>query len=123
MAVGNTHSCALLKDGRVDCWGNNDFGQLGTGNWTSTPVPMAVPELDGGVCQTICGFLCQIRITPGVDVSSGGVLRASLAQTISCTCSSPTAITRPPPTRGQLCPTTHFPTTVNRAASRHPNLG
>jgi hypothetical protein len=58
MAVGNTHSCALLKDGRVDCWGNNDFGQLGTGNWTSTPVPMAVPELDGGVCQNICGFLC-----------------------------------------------------------------
>jgi alpha-tubulin suppressor-like RCC1 family protein len=59
MAVGNAHSCALLADGRVDCWGSNDFGQLGTGNWTSTPSPMAVPELDGGVRQ-ICWSLRHV---------------------------------------------------------------
>lgn len=32
LAVGGYHSCALLIDGRVKCWGHNDFGQLGLGD-------------------------------------------------------------------------------------------
>ena len=27
--AGAYHSCAVHTDGRVACWGNNDFGQLG----------------------------------------------------------------------------------------------
>ena len=48
MSAGNEHSCALLEDGSVDCWGNNDYGQLGTGDWTSTLIPTAVLGLDAG---------------------------------------------------------------------------
>ena len=29
---GYLHSCALLQDGSLKCWGKNDFGQLGQGN-------------------------------------------------------------------------------------------
>ncbi|MFO1527010.1 MAG: hypothetical protein U1F16_13680 [Turneriella sp.] len=29
IAAGNNHSCALLTDGSVRCWGHNDFAQLG----------------------------------------------------------------------------------------------
>ena len=29
IALGGTHSCALLNDGKVMCWGTNGFGQLG----------------------------------------------------------------------------------------------
>ncbi len=29
LALGNGHSCALLGDGRVKCWGNNSLGQVG----------------------------------------------------------------------------------------------
>ena len=29
IALGNSHSCALLDDHTVKCWGNNSYGQLG----------------------------------------------------------------------------------------------
>jgi alpha-tubulin suppressor-like RCC1 family protein len=31
VAGGSEHSCAALSDGRLFCWGDNHFGQLGTG--------------------------------------------------------------------------------------------
>jgi len=32
IAAGGFHSCALLEEGNVRCWGRNDYGQLGYGN-------------------------------------------------------------------------------------------
>lgn len=32
IATGNFSSCAILEDGSVRCWGDNQFGQLGYGN-------------------------------------------------------------------------------------------
>jgi alpha-tubulin suppressor-like RCC1 family protein len=32
VAVGGTHTCAVTKDGRLYCWGENTTGQLGTGS-------------------------------------------------------------------------------------------
>lgn len=34
IAAGRVHTCATLDDGRVKCWGRNDFGQLGLGATT-----------------------------------------------------------------------------------------
>jgi len=35
IAAGDSHSCAILDDATVKCWGANDFGQLGLGDTDS----------------------------------------------------------------------------------------
>lgn len=40
---GGGHSCAALFDGRVLCWGDNNAGQLGTGNLAPSLTPVGVP--------------------------------------------------------------------------------
>jgi alpha-tubulin suppressor-like RCC1 family protein len=36
------HSCSLMQDGTVDCWGQNIFGQLGDGTTTQRITPVGV---------------------------------------------------------------------------------
>src|SRR5438309_6999604 len=51
VAAGGLHTCMRLPDGRVQCWGRNNFGQLGNGdgNLTSSSVPVAVRGLTTAV--------------------------------------------------------------------------
>ena len=48
--LGENHSCALLKDGYVRCWGNNEYGQLGQGStaYLAEKQPYEIPVLDVG---------------------------------------------------------------------------
>ena len=47
VAMGQSHACALLTNGSVQCWGSGSYGQLGYGpsylGRSSTPWPMLVP--------------------------------------------------------------------------------
>ncbi|MBI2396899.1 MAG: Ig-like domain repeat protein [Xanthomonadales bacterium] len=42
LAAGREHSCALLGNGLVQCWGGNGRGQLGDGTGTDSAVPVTV---------------------------------------------------------------------------------
>lgn len=49
LALGQHHSCALMIDNSVRCWGLNDQGQLGYGNTTTigdTELPSTVDPVD-----------------------------------------------------------------------------
>jgi alpha-tubulin suppressor-like RCC1 family protein len=77
--VGQGESyCALLLSGRVDCWGFNEFGQLGDGKTKNSGRPVAVTGLGGkglltGVAAVMDGPLglgdsfCAVLKSGGVD--------------------------------------------------------
>jgi alpha-tubulin suppressor-like RCC1 family protein len=46
LATGGMHTCALVKTGKVRCWGYNLFGQLGYGHTHSIGDKMALTSLD-----------------------------------------------------------------------------
>ncbi|MGH2840506.1 MAG: RCC1 domain-containing protein, partial [Solirubrobacteraceae bacterium] len=55
ISAGFAHTCAVLDDGNVRCWGLNEFGQLGYGNKTSigdTETPAAAGPVDLGPERT-----------------------------------------------------------------------
>jgi alpha-tubulin suppressor-like RCC1 family protein len=71
VTAGSNHTCALLNDGGVDCWGGNFDGQLGDGNQTQIEVPNPVPGL-GAATSVIAGWYHTCAIVAGGDVSCWG---------------------------------------------------
>mgnify|MGYP001586590331 CR=1 FL=1 len=45
ISAGRYHTCALLDDGSVSCWGRNFFGQLGDGTTTDRNTPTQISSL------------------------------------------------------------------------------
>lgn len=44
ITTGRRHSCALIANGAVSCWGENTFGQLGNNSTTNSNMPISVPS-------------------------------------------------------------------------------
>ncbi|MGC9079924.1 MAG: RCC1 domain-containing protein, partial [Nanopusillaceae archaeon] len=49
IAAGGSHTCALLSDGTVKCWGSNDDGQLGDGTNVYRHTPVIVQNLSNAI--------------------------------------------------------------------------
>ena len=47
VSAGTHHSCAILEDWEIVCWGNNTYGQLGKIPSNHESNPISVPGLDG----------------------------------------------------------------------------
>jgi alpha-tubulin suppressor-like RCC1 family protein len=64
---GGWHSCALLSNGQVTCWGHNAAGELGDGTTTMRPTPI-VTSLSYPTVQLAAGALhtCALLATGAV---------------------------------------------------------
>lgn len=67
IATGTSHSCAALRDGRVQCWGYNFRGQLGDGSTTSSGIPVLVASVTDAIAVAAGGdHSCALRHGGGV---------------------------------------------------------
>ena len=54
MSTGESHTCAVLNTGALQCWGSNNWAELGDNNKpTPSPVPVDVISLDSGVQSVV----------------------------------------------------------------------
>jgi alpha-tubulin suppressor-like RCC1 family protein len=74
VSAGRYHTCARLTSGALRCWGNNYSGQLGTGGYASSNLPVAVTGAGGAELDV-------------ESVSAGGTHTCAIASaggTLSC---------------------------------------
>lgn len=62
IAAGRNHTCVLLESGDVECWGDNNRGQLGDGTTTVRSRPVTVAGLATGIRTIVAGadYTCAL---------------------------------------------------------------
>ncbi len=68
IAATADHACALLAGGTVECWGQNDAGQLGNGTTTTSNTPVPVNGLAGATSIAVAQ-------SSSCAILTGGALR------------------------------------------------
>lgn len=53
VTTGDNHACALTDIGAIYCWGANELGQLGAGNYDATDVPVQVQGVGSGATEVV----------------------------------------------------------------------
>ena len=69
ISAGGSHSCVLLRDGTIQCWGDNSYGQLGDGTHNGYGLPVNV-----------------LGITNAIAVAAGGTHSCALLSGGSIEC-------------------------------------
>ncbi|NVB42012.1 hypothetical protein G6O69_29570 [Pseudenhygromyxa sp. WMMC2535] len=70
--LGNFHTCALLDDGTVTCWGWNIYGQLGYGNFSQLTSPGGSLSLGGKAVKLAAGADHTCALLENHDVRCWG---------------------------------------------------
>lgn len=72
VAAGDGHSLAILNDGTVRAWGNNDYGQLGDGSNSSSYTPVTVSGLSA--IRSITASSSALYLSHSAAVKADGTL-------------------------------------------------
>jgi alpha-tubulin suppressor-like RCC1 family protein len=74
IAAGGSHTCALVPDAPVKCWGNNNVGQLGISTNNNSSMPVTISN--------------SLSLEPATAVAAGGahtcVLHTGISGTVTC---------------------------------------
>jgi alpha-tubulin suppressor-like RCC1 family protein len=81
LVAGSWHTCALLSDGAMRCWGENLYGELGNRRWANTPTrwPVNVTGTPGVVWQS--SDPTKATITDGGRVTGRAVGNTTITAT------------------------------------------
>ena len=73
IARGWSHTCELLREGSIECWGNNAEGQLGDGTTTSSSTPVPVSGITNAISVTAgLNYTCATLSEGSVECWGGG---------------------------------------------------
>ena len=94
IAAGKSHTCALTGAGALQCWGDNQFGQLGDGRQhTFSRTPVAVSRLSSGVVAVAAGdFHTCARTSGGATECWGENTYGALGDGTTTNSSTPVAV-------------------------------
>jgi alpha-tubulin suppressor-like RCC1 family protein len=89
VAAGARHTCAILADATVSCWGANESGQLGNGKVDSSNVPVQVLGLTNVDAIVAGGAHSCARRTDGTVWCWGANTSGQLGDGITLSSPSP----------------------------------
>jgi alpha-tubulin suppressor-like RCC1 family protein len=72
--ITDGHACAVKTNGDAYCWGDNEYGQLGIGNFQDQLTPVPLPTLAGSMDSIVVGgqHACGITTAGGVKCWGSG---------------------------------------------------
>jgi len=78
VAAGGDHSCAVLPSGHINCWGDNEDGELGNGTTSNSDTPVEVQGISTATQATAGGSdSCALLASGHIDCwganASGGL--------------------------------------------------
>ena len=65
ITAGSNDSCALLSDGTIQCWGNNQLGKLGNGTSSTSSVPVTVTGVTSAMAVSAGSYHTCAVLTGG----------------------------------------------------------
>jgi alpha-tubulin suppressor-like RCC1 family protein len=67
ISAGGSHTCALLSDKTVQCWGENSSGQLGNNSTTNATTPVIVADITTAIAVSTGGSHTCALLSTGVS--------------------------------------------------------
>lgn len=115
---GSAHTCALLKEGIVQCWGANNSGQLGNGRNDNSIVPVIVIEPDAQSEGTPTETEEPTKIEEPTEVKTPTPTFTVLPSITSTPTKLPSATATPKPTKTETPTPTARPSATSTATPR-----